>query len=384
MPEINLLPNELREKEEKEIGSTKKKARSFSVPLSSPQREKSEMPLTAPRSSLLSRLFYRPTPKTKLAPASEADSEIKKEDQAPKTSPEKIVFTQSEPLEKIESDLFADRTPSEKDVATDSIKTAPEPPAVKKNDSAVAVKEVPSAQKTPKKKFSFFARHPKLVDSKIEEPEGASKKNLHKKSFGRKHDEGDSVLDVNLIPSDMAKRPELELKAKAIKSSVAIFVTILLIIGTYLGITWYQLKIAQEIKSIEGQIKDYDGKIAAQEKEKNAALDLQQRLVLVKQLFDNHVYWTKFFALLEKYTSAEVYYTNFSMVGQDKLVISAVGKDYQSVARQLVAFQNANDFVKSVRIDSASARIDSETGKFDGVNFNVNLEFIPGVFIRVN
>ncbi|MDD2807448.1 MAG: hypothetical protein PHW95_02945 [Patescibacteria group bacterium] len=383
MPEINLLPNELREKEEKELGS-KKKSKNFSVSLSSPQKEKTEAPLTAPKFSLLSRLFYKPTPKARSVQVVAEEKEIK-EDQPPvEARVENVILSDSQPLDEMEHDLFINNSQA----PTEGVSEKGEADKIINKEDGQKIDEIKAEQKKtikPRAKlFNFFKRAPKVVDSKIVEEAEEKGGVHHNKSFSRRHDNSDSVLDVNLIPADLAKRPDLELKSKAIKSGVAIFITILLIISTYLGITWYQLKIAQEIKNIEGQIKDYDSKIAAKENEKTSALDLQQRLILVKQLFDGHVYWTRFFDLLEKYTSSEVYYTNFSMVGQDKLVISAVGMDYQSVARQLVAFENATDFVKSVRIDSASAKIDSADGKFAGVNFNINLEFVPGVFLQPN
>ena len=70
------------------------------------------------------------------------------------------------------------------------------------------------------------------------------------------------------------------------------------------------------------------------------------------------------------------------MAGRSALTIQAVGRDYESVAEQLVAFEQANDFVKNVRIDSASAVIDLDSETYQGVNFNVNLEFLPEVFFN--
>ena len=162
---------------------------------------------------------------------------------------------------------------------------------------------------------------------------------------------------------------------------MVIFICILLVALVYLGITWYQLRITQQIKEIEIEIAEVNKQISQLETKKTAALDLQNRLNLIRQLLDRHVYWTKFFDLLEKYTISDVYYTNFSMVGNDRLSISAIGKDYNSVAQQLVAFQNAADFVKNVRIDSASAEIDTAGGNYIGVSFSVYLEFVPGIFL---
>jgi hypothetical protein len=163
---------------------------------------------------------------------------------------------------------------------------------------------------------------------------------------------------------------------------LTIFIFILLVVGGYLGITWYQLKITREIEELETDIIALDRQIDRYESEKSAALELQNRLAVIRELLDSHVYWTKFFGLLEKYTIDEVYYINFSMAGSEKLIISAVGKDYESVAKQLIAFQQATDFVETVRINAAAAEIDPEEGTYTGVNFNIDLEFLPGVFLE--
>ena len=113
-----------------------------------------------------------------------------------------------------------------------------------------------------------------------------------------------------------------------------------------------------------------------------SALEMQKYLGIIQQLLDNHLYWTKFFTFLEKYTISDVYYANFSMAGTEKLVISAVGKDYESVAKQLVNFQKAPDFIKNVSINNASAVINYEKGKYEGVDFNIDLEFMPEIFLK--
>jgi len=105
-------------------------------------------------------------------------------------------------------------------------------------------------------------------------------------------------------------------------------------------------------------------------------------LNLVRGLLDKHVYWSQFFASLEQHTSKEVFFTNFSMSGTESVILTAVGQDYVSVAEQLVAFQEATDFIRSVRINSGSAIIDQEVGDYAGVDFTANLDFVPGVFLN--
>jgi hypothetical protein len=92
------------------------------------------------------------------------------------------------------------------------------------------------------------------------------------------------------------------------------------------------------------------------------------------------LYWTKFFEMLERHTVDEVYYTNFGMSGTKDVTLSAVGTGYRAAARQLVAFQQAEDFAQDVSINGATAELDLEDPSVVSVNFTVNLRLQDGVF----
>lgn len=401
MAEINLLPDELREKEARELEAVRKKPKLFKVEMSSPTKEKVTQPLRISQPSLLSRLFAK-----KLRPASSSPSALDL------STPEKKVETSTRETEKIfhipkvesfppdlKSNLLVGTTEEKKEKqseverrgVTQEVESTPE--EVKITPAPVkVVTDVRSVKK--KRKFSFsgwfriFGRSKKekkekeKVEKEMKEMEQRQVEVKIRKSRDKKEGGGKEILDINLIPEELAKHPELELPQKLFKGGLAIFVTILIIGAAYLGISWYKFNILRQKEVIGAEIASINTQISQSEKEKPEALELQSRLKLVKQLLDEHVYWTKFFSLLERYTIEEVYYLGFSMVGRDKLVISAVGKDYNSVAKQLVAFEKAEELVKNVKIDAASAEIDSEKGQYSGVSFNINLEFLPNVFLK--
>ena len=394
MPEINLLPDELRDKEEKELESIRKKPKRISIEMSSPQKEKIDQPLRAATPSLLSRLFARKTTPAKPLPAEPEAWAPKSEISAEKRAEEKVLhIPKTKPAQTKPS--FGLSLPH----WAGSKKTESKPQAIKTQGEAKGVSEIKlplskdeikleiAKPKEEKKKvkinlfkgFSLFGKRRKK-DKEKDFDKKFDKIKFSKKEEGKKREE-EKFIDVNLIPEELAKHPELDLSKKLFVGGMVIFICILLVALVYLGITWYQLRITQQIKEIEIEIAEVNKQISQLETTKTAALDLQNRLNLIRQLLDRHVYWTKFFDLLEKYTISDVYYTNFSMVGNDRLSISAIGKDYNSVAQQLVAFQNAADFVKNVRIDSASAEIDTAGGNYIGVSFSVYLEFVPGIFL---
>ncbi|HLC90060.1 MAG TPA: hypothetical protein VJG65_03805 [Patescibacteria group bacterium] len=319
MADINLLPDELREKEERELKSAQKRPKSFDLSMSEPPVPVKEPPKKS--DSVFSKIF------------------AKKEKPMAPLNPDKILEVKKS---------FSPAPPA-----------APIAPVVKADKKRNF--KLPS--------FNLWSKKPQPSLKSQNQPANTE---------GEKSVE---FLDVNLMPAEMAKHPELEISKKLTNLGAVLGGIVVFVIIFYLGITWYQLMITRQIKKMEGQIIQLDDQIKTRENEKKQALDFSSRLDLVKQLLDSHIYWTNFFELLEKYTSTEVYYTNFAMAGRDKLIITAVGRDYKSVAKQLVVFQEAKDFIKNVRIDAANAQIDPASGFYQGVNFNINLEFLPGVFL---
>ena len=367
MPEINLLPEELRKNEEKESEMAKKMAKSSNIIMTMPAVDQS-LPLKKNKPSLLSRLFsgrkrqsqLGGLPKTaKPEPEEELPAEkksVKESLHLPETQAAKsginVDFTKG-----LETVLDNKKSESDKTNLADSASD--------------------SEKDRQKVKFSFgqlfsFSKF-KADKKKIEKP-------TRLQVAESKIDQRDQrVLNVDLIPAEMSHYPELELSKKLVVNGLVLLAVILVIGAAYLGITWYQLKVNNELKTVETEITQLKMQISVYENQKEAAVVMQKKLELVRGLLNQHLYWTKFFDRLEKYTINEVYYTNFSMAGTDNLVLSAVGKDYESVAKQLMVFENASDFVTEVKIDAASADLD-EDGEYIQVNFNINLVLAPAVF----
>lgn len=59
MPEINLLPDELRQKEQRELESVRKKPKVFNIEMSRPQKEEVKQPLRTSQPSFFTRLFSK-------------------------------------------------------------------------------------------------------------------------------------------------------------------------------------------------------------------------------------------------------------------------------------------------------------------------------------
>lgn len=194
---------------------------------------------------------------------------------------------------------------------------------------------------------------------------------------------------VNLLPEELVGReaPKKKLISLALASLGAIFLVILV----YFGLSFYQSNIVTQTQEVRNERVDLEGQITALKDEQEASIAFKQKLDAVKSVIDEHVYWSKFFEKLEKYTIKDVYYTGaFSGSLGASISLSALTKDFTSVAEQLVVFQNAPDFLENVTITGAqkSASAGAQTSIPGAVteslvSFSVSLELVPDVFYNI-
>lgn len=147
-------------------------------------------------------------------------------------------------------------------------------------------------------------------------------------------------------------------------------------------ISWYDYLIGNEIEREEQRIKilveqidQYHGLVAE-------ASAIQRDVQLLEDLLQRHRYWTKALAVLERTTIDEVFYTTFASSADGSLALSAHGRDYGSVARQIVAFRQAADAIQRADISGATAITDAETKQILQVDFSVGLTLRPEIFFE--
>ena len=379
MADINLLPEELREKEKKELEATGKQGRASAMKMSQPAVE-SPVPVkpAAPKQPFWGRIFGH-----KNKPAQPKPALVVKAASAHRE-------TKPTPEPTIAPDFLA--TPPAVAKASDkgrpgqgerngSRSEPPRPSVVKARPLPPPPPPVPSApvqssnEAQPKRTFGMFGRRPHPAKERTRKSEAVVTTPAAEAPSDR------SDLDVNLIPEGLVNQKEQNFPRRLMRSGVLVVLTLAVVGLAYAGIIWYKVSIDRQIESVTAGVNQLEGQIAAIQADTERAGSLQQRLELIRDLLDRHQYWTKLFAVLEAYTIDDVYYTNFSMAGTEKVVLTAVGKDYQSVARQLVAFQEATDVITDVEINSALANLD-DIGNYQDVNFTINLTLNPDVFRR--
>lgn len=172
-------------------------------------------------------------------------------------------------------------------------------------------------------------------------------------------DEEDN-LDVNLLP---------ERKRRLTTSQILIGYIMVFVVCIFAVVTPYIYFFSSRKSYTEANQKLAEE--IAKAKKRNAELKteaenyagLSQRLIEVKKLFMQHIYWSRFFPSLQKHTGSQVYFTNLEVRPDWEATLSGVAKNLHAVAEQLVVFQNSGDYEEVV---------------LNNISFNVKAEEIPG------
>lgn len=181
-----------------------------------------------------------------------------------------------------------------------------------------------------------------------------------------------------VIPEVTLMAEELPITKRMIQEKLLILLAVLVfsILIVFVGWLWatWRFEVAQEeIHRIKTDMATVEAQIASYNELVKEIRGLEQKAERVNNLLNNHIYWTKFFKLLETYTIPDVYYGDFNADTSGKIVLPSVGRDLIAAARQLIAFSNAPDFVQTVTITDL-------TGGVKGVSFNTNLILVPTAF----
>ncbi len=187
-----------------------------------------------------------------------------------------------------------------------------------------------------------------------------------------KKESGDG-FQVNLMPTALTVKNWSQISQQLVISAVVALVVVGLAYG---GLVLWGIQIEQQANKIDEQIKAVESSINNFQDLKDQIAVTETQIKDVQQLLNRHIYWTKFFVLLQKYTIDTVYFESFAAGINGSLSLNAHGNDYQAAARQLKLLQSdaAKEFVKDASITSVSK---SATG---GVNFSVSFTLNKALF----
>lgn len=223
-------------------------------------------------------------------------------------------------------------------------KTDPELP-----DAPIVSQPDPLAEATPPKPEEPVT--PALKKSK--------KKDKQEKSKVKDHDKDDDGLGVNLIPTSLTLKSWKSISKNFI---LVIIITVIFNALAYGALITWETQIENQTTRVDLEIKNVQSRITKFEALQNNIVEMENQINSVVALLEEHIYWTKFFTLLEKYTLDEVYYEGFSAGVNGNLSLKAHGPEFASAAKQLLLLETEEaqkEFANRVSItqvaDSGSA-----------------------------
>lgn len=182
---------------------------------------------------------------------------------------------------------------------------------------------------------------------------------------------------VNLLPDDLAGKVNARQKLLLFGAVIGACVVVVGVIGFVLSL--YKSNIVRRTEDVRAQRAGVEQAIRGSRNEQKESIAFEDRAQTMQALLNRHIYWTKFFAKLERYTDPEVAF-NGSFSGDIKgtMTLQASAKDYRAMARQMLIFKEAKDFVTLSVTTSASVSQSADSNAH--VVFGVQLTLVPDIF----
>jgi hypothetical protein len=247
-------------------------------------------------------------------------------------------------------------------------------------------KEIVKKQENKHLNTSIKEKNPEI--EKQEDKKNISKKkkssNFFKNLFNKfvsktknKKDETgkkDEDFDVNLLPFGSNVPTTRRMIYGLI---IAFILTSSLIFIIYFAYFIYKGKVVNNYSSLGNELDSYMEEIKKYDDLMQETSSWQEKVTEIEHLLSKHIYWTKFFEKLEENTLSNVQFIGFAGKINNSIVLNAIAPNYQTVSKQWIRLQGADDFVKEVQINSADMSISEESIK---VKFSLMLDFVDDIF----
>jgi hypothetical protein len=233
-----------------------------------------------------------------------------------------------------------------------------------KPEEKVEEKKDPKFNKQKNKKNSNFFK--KLFDK-------FSSNNQNEKANNKKKDEG---LDVNLLPFGS----NVPTTRRMISGLIITFIlTSSLIFIVYFAYFIFKGKVVNDYSSLGNELDSYIEEIKKYDDLMRETSSWQEKITEIEYLLDKHIYWTKFFEKLEENTLPNVQFIGFAGNVNSSITLNAIAPNYQTISKQWIRLQGADDFVKKVEISSADM---SKSKDSINISFSLTLDFVDGIFYK--
>jgi len=190
---------------------------------------------------------------------------------------------------------------------------------------------------------------------------------------------------VNFVKGQFLKLSPRELERRFLILLWSTICTVFFLVLLYGGLQGYHLTILTHRQVLLHDYARYTENLAALEVRKESVLAFQNKLQTIADALDTHIYWTKFFDALEATTLPNVFYEGISATTNGSIILNASTDSLTSVGEQLLAFEEATDFVRNVTINNATVSgtedPDAQSGG-ETVQFSIQLEIQPDIFYK--
>ncbi|MFA6422631.1 MAG: hypothetical protein WCV92_04495 [Candidatus Buchananbacteria bacterium] len=186
-------------------------------------------------------------------------------------------------------------------------------------------------------------------------------------------------FDINLIPEELIYQTQQNPLAKVAVLLLLTIIGIGLVAASYYYIDYQQSKISDQIALIQEENVKLSKELNEYKKIQEQNNLNARRVTAIGNVLESHIYWSKFFKLLEKNTLDDVYFSSFSADTSGAIALPAVAKDYNSAINQIAAFRQAKDFAQEVKVNSMQMSVDQKRGT-KAIGFEIKVILAKNIF----
>lgn len=182
---------------------------------------------------------------------------------------------------------------------------------------------------------------------------------------------------INLVPENSRAVPK---RSIFFMFFYPFLVVSIVVVASYFALRAYDLQTQNKIKTVETNISETISSTGNYNQLISEIEDWQNKTIRIKELLTKHIYWTEFFRKLEDNTLENVRFNNFSGNIQGNLTFVASAPNYETVVRQWMHLKRADKFVRNVIINGATLSMNKENAS--GVSFSVTLDLAEDIFYK--
>jgi hypothetical protein len=146
-----------------------------------------------------------------------------------------------------------------------------------------------------------------------------------------------------------------------------------IILGLYLGLTFYKNSILSSISRVDEQLTALEK--SRDKKLEQKLLNLQRQLSVVGPLINSHTFWSQGFSKIQSLVQPQVRFKSLNADGPGaKIIFQATAANYTVIAKQIAAFYS-DDSITDILLNKAT------TIPNGNIDFTMQLVFDPAKFL---